>query len=73
MTCVPPMTAEVASASLVELVPGEAETPGPASNRPLFLLADSQAAAVRAVALDVRSWTAAAARTALVVVAVCSW
>ena len=66
------MTAEVASASL-ELVPGEAETPGPASNRPLFLLADSQAAAVRAVALDVRSWTAAAARTALVVVAVCSW
>ena len=67
------MTAEVASASLVELVPDEAETPDPASNRPLFLLADSRAAAVRAVALDVRSWTAAAARTALVVVAVCSW
>jgi hypothetical protein len=65
--------AAVAPASCEGRAPHAAETPGPASSRPLFLLADSQAAAVRVVALDVRSSTAAAARKALAVVAVCSW
>jgi hypothetical protein len=69
--CVRSMAWEVASHLHVELARGVAETPGPASDRLLVQPASFRAAGAQAVVLDVHTWTAVVARTALVVAAAC--